>query len=42
VVKIIAIVNDEWQTNQLNLGDGLPENLLKGMYAKTDKKQPWM
>jgi hypothetical protein len=21
----------------LNLGDGLPENLLKGMYAKTEK-----
>jgi hypothetical protein len=41
-VKIIAMVNDEWQYQPLNLGDGLPENLLEGMYAKTDKQQPWM
>jgi hypothetical protein len=24
VVKIIAMVNDEWQYQPLNLGDGLP------------------
>jgi hypothetical protein len=35
------MVNDEWQYQPLNLGDGLPENLLEGMYAKTDKQQPW-
>jgi hypothetical protein len=28
-------VNDGWQYQQLNLGDGLP--FQKGMYAKTDE-----